>query len=75
MGALGLAKLARQADHLQAAIGQPRGQMGHHGAGIGKNQRAFIMVKAQQVEDCIVHIRLRHANSLIFDIAVLRAAA
>ena len=71
MGALCLAQLARQRHGGETAIGQPRGQAGDHGTGIGKNDGIGSVIEPQHVDDGRVDIVVGHGQRAVFDIAVL----
>ena len=73
VGPLGLAQFARQADGVQPAIGQACCHVVDRRAGVGKDNGAGVVVKAQQVEDRVFRIRRVHPHRLIGDVGVLLA--
>ena len=75
MGTLALRQFTRQADRCKPAVRKPRQQVVHRRAGIGEDDGPLIVVKAQQVEDCVFCIGLGHAQRLIRDVGVLIAFA
>ena len=71
IGALLLAKFARQRHNLEATVAHARHQMVHVDAGFTEHDRGFGFVKAQHVENRMLAVTHRHRQRAIFDVDVL----